>query len=107
MLAYPDIDPVAVELGPVAIHWYGLMYLAGFGAGWWLSRLRARDPRRGFAENRHATAVPGENTRSAWLGPVAGLAGGPRANPACNRRVPRFMGAHVHLLNVAGQGETS
>ncbi len=25
MLTYPDIDPVAIQLGPVAIHWYGLM----------------------------------------------------------------------------------
>jgi phosphatidylglycerol:prolipoprotein diacylglycerol transferase len=30
MLAYPQFDPVALQLGPVAIHWYGLMYLAAF-----------------------------------------------------------------------------
>ncbi len=41
MLHYPQIDPVALQLGPVAIHWYGLMYLAGFLAGWWLGRVRA------------------------------------------------------------------
>ena len=31
MLTYPHIDPVALQLGPVAIHWYGLTYLAAFG----------------------------------------------------------------------------
>mgnify|MGYP003607797698 CR=1 FL=1 len=31
MLTYPQIDPVALQLGPVAIHWYGLTYLAAFG----------------------------------------------------------------------------
>ncbi|MES3003321.1 MAG: prolipoprotein diacylglyceryl transferase [Pseudomonadota bacterium] len=31
MLKYPQIDPVALQLGPVAIHWYGLTYLAAFG----------------------------------------------------------------------------
>ena len=43
MLTYPEIDPVALQLGPVKIHWYGLMYLVGFAAGWWLGRLRAKE----------------------------------------------------------------
>ena len=30
MLMYPHIDPVALQIGPLAIHWYGLTYLAGF-----------------------------------------------------------------------------
>ena len=41
MLTYPDIDPVAIQLGPIALHWYGLMYLIGFGAAWLLGRWRA------------------------------------------------------------------
>lgn len=48
MLHYPQIDPVALQLGPVAIHWYGLMYLAGFLAGWWLGRVRAARPGSGW-----------------------------------------------------------
>lgn len=40
---YPQIDPVAIELGPLAIHWYGLMYLFGFVAAWMLARWRAND----------------------------------------------------------------
>ncbi|QQD18043.1 prolipoprotein diacylglyceryl transferase [Spongiibacter nanhainus] len=44
MLTHPNIDPVAVQLGPLAVHWYGLMYLAGFAAAWYLGRRRCRQP---------------------------------------------------------------
>ena len=46
MLAYPQIDPVAIALGPLQIHWYGLMYLIGIGGAWFLAsrRVRAFDP---------------------------------------------------------------
>ncbi len=40
MLIYPDIDPVAIALGPLKIHWYGLMYLVGIGGAWLLARRR-------------------------------------------------------------------
>lgn len=42
MLSYPNIDPVAFSLGPVAVHWYGIMYLIGFLAAWLLLRYRCR-----------------------------------------------------------------
>jgi len=48
MLAHPAIDPVAFQLGPLKVHWYGLMYLAGFAAGWWLGRRRTRERWRGL-----------------------------------------------------------
>ena len=38
---YPQIDPVIVSFGPIAIRWYGLAYLAGFLAAWWLGNRRA------------------------------------------------------------------
>jgi phosphatidylglycerol:prolipoprotein diacylglycerol transferase len=44
VIAYPEIDPVAFALGPVKVHWYGLMYVVGFIAGWWLARKRAAMP---------------------------------------------------------------
>jgi len=44
MLTYPEIDPIALALGPVKIHWYGLMYVVGFIAGWWLARRRGAKP---------------------------------------------------------------
>jgi phosphatidylglycerol:prolipoprotein diacylglycerol transferase len=42
MIAYPEIDPVVAALGPIKVHWYGLMYLFAFGSAWWLGKLRAR-----------------------------------------------------------------
>ena len=44
MLVHPQFDPVAVSLGPLSIHWYGLTYLVAFVAGWWLARLRTARP---------------------------------------------------------------
>ena len=42
MWQYPQIDPVALSLGPLHIHWYGLMYLAGFASfyfyGSWIAK---------------------------------------------------------------------
>jgi phosphatidylglycerol:prolipoprotein diacylglycerol transferase len=40
MLVHPNFDPVAFSIGPLAVRWYGLMYLAGFAAAWWLGRRR-------------------------------------------------------------------
>jgi phosphatidylglycerol---prolipoprotein diacylglyceryl transferase len=50
MLSYPDIDPVMLELGPLRIHWYGFMYLAGFSVSWLLMRWRSH--RLGLQEDR-------------------------------------------------------
>jgi phosphatidylglycerol:prolipoprotein diacylglycerol transferase len=44
MLTYPHIDPVAFSIGPVHVHWYGIMYLIGFAAAWWLGQRRASLP---------------------------------------------------------------
>ena len=40
MLTHPNFDPVAIQIGPLAIRWYGLMYLVGFAAAYGLGRLR-------------------------------------------------------------------
>ena len=37
-----DIDPIALHLGPVQVHWYGVMYMLGFIAAWLLGRRRIR-----------------------------------------------------------------
>jgi len=46
MLPYPQIDPVALAIGPLKIHWYGLMYLIGIGGAWFMAsrRLNRFDP---------------------------------------------------------------
>ena len=42
MLTYPQFDPVAIAIGPVSIHWYGIMYIIAFGGAWALASYRAR-----------------------------------------------------------------
>ena len=37
-----EIDPIAFGLGPLQVHWYGIMYLLGFLVAWWLGRRRIR-----------------------------------------------------------------
>ena len=45
MIILHQIDPIALALGPLQIHWYGIMYLLGFGVAWWLGRRRIRQGR--------------------------------------------------------------
>ena len=42
MLTYPAIDPVAFSVGPLQVHWYGLMYLLGFISAWGLAQWRVK-----------------------------------------------------------------
>lgn len=44
MFTYTEIDPIALQLGPLAVRWYGLMYVIGILGGWWLGRIRSRQP---------------------------------------------------------------
>ena len=44
MLVHPQFNPIALQLGPVGIHWYGLMYVVGFVLFLWLGTLRTRQP---------------------------------------------------------------
>ena len=34
--SFPDIDPIAFQIGPLAVRWYGLMYLFGFVGGYFV-----------------------------------------------------------------------
>ena len=42
MITYPEINPIIVQLGPLAIRWYGLMYMLSFLLGWPLLQRRAQ-----------------------------------------------------------------
>lgn len=52
MFTYPKIDPVALDLGPVQIHWYGIMYLVAFATAWWLGKKRAEKPGSGWTKEQ-------------------------------------------------------
>ena len=40
MLVFPQFDPVAISVGPISIHWYGVMYIIAFGGAWVLANYR-------------------------------------------------------------------
>jgi phosphatidylglycerol:prolipoprotein diacylglycerol transferase len=46
VLVHPQFDPVAISLGPLAIHWYGLMYLLAFASFYLLGRLQIQSDRQ-------------------------------------------------------------
>ena len=50
MLIHPQFDPVALSVGPIAVRWYGLMYLVGFALFWLLGRRRTKDSWRLITE---------------------------------------------------------
>lgn len=45
---YPAIDPIIFSIGPLAVRWYGLAYLAAFAMCWWLGNVRAARPGSGW-----------------------------------------------------------
>jgi len=52
MFTYPKIDPVALDLDIIQIHWYGLMYLTAFALAWWLGKKRASRPKSGWTSEQ-------------------------------------------------------
>ena len=44
MLIHPQFDPIAFSVGPIAVRWYGLMYLIAFAAFFLLGRQRLKQP---------------------------------------------------------------
>ena len=50
MLVHPQFDPIAVQVGPLAVHWYGLMYLIGFTLFYLLGLYRCRQKWRGITK---------------------------------------------------------
>lgn len=44
MLTHPNFDPIALSIGPLNVHWYGIMYLLAFGSAWFLAMHRAKQP---------------------------------------------------------------
>ncbi|HGM7035647.1 TPA: prolipoprotein diacylglyceryl transferase [Serratia marcescens] len=50
-LAFPKFDPVIFSIGPVSLHWYGLMYLVGFVFAMWLAVRRTNKPGSGWTKD--------------------------------------------------------
>ncbi len=52
MLPYPSINPIIVQVGPLALRWYGLMYLIGLTGAYWLIRRRVAEQRLGLTPDQ-------------------------------------------------------
>lgn len=48
---FPDFDPIAFSIGPIALHWYGAMYLIGVLFALWLAVRRAKQPNSGWTKD--------------------------------------------------------
>ncbi len=57
MLTHPQFNPIALEIGPIAIRWYGLMYLVAFAGFYFLGRYRLRQTRFATATGMDAKAL--------------------------------------------------
>lgn len=57
MISYPDISPVAIDLGTIKVHWYGLMYLFGFLAAWWIGNYRAKQKDSGWNKEQVSDVI--------------------------------------------------
>ena len=68
MIRYPNINPIAFRIGPLKVHWYGIMYLIGFACGWGLGRYRGSRP--------GSTWKPVDVDDLIFFGMVGGLLGG-------------------------------
>jgi phosphatidylglycerol---prolipoprotein diacylglyceryl transferase len=42
LLNYPQINNIAIQIGPIKIYWYGISYLISFTIAWWLAKIRAQ-----------------------------------------------------------------
>jgi len=91
MLEFPQIDPVALGIGPFKVRWYGLMYMAGFAAAWLLGRYRAAKPGSGWK--------PGEvNDLLAYS--MLGLIIGARLGYALFYDFPTFAAAPMEVFKI-------
>lgn len=91
MIAYPEIDPVVVALGPVKIHWYGMMYLIAFASVWWLGKRRASQP--------HSIIRPDQIDDLVFYGALGAVLGG-RIGSVFFYNLDSFISDPLYLLKI-------
>ncbi|MBG2838257.1 prolipoprotein diacylglyceryl transferase [Proteus terrae] len=90
-LKFPEIDPVMFSIGPVSLHWYGMMYLVGFVFALWLANHRAAKPNSGWAKNEVETLL--------YVGFVGVFIGG-RLGYVLFYNLPVFLNDPLYLFKV-------
>ena len=101
---YPHIDPIALQLGPIAIHWYGLTYLAGFALFYFLGTRRlGHEPYRSLAGAAGWSRKDVEDIL--FLGVMGVIVGGRLGY--CVFYKPGYYLAHPHEIFYVWQGGMS
>lgn len=90
-LVLPEIDPVMFSIGPVALHWYGFMYLVGFVFALWLANRRAAKPNSGWSKNEVENLL--------YIGFVGVFVGG-RLGYVLFYNLPVFLDDPLYLFKV-------
>ncbi|MCT8264881.1 prolipoprotein diacylglyceryl transferase [Proteus terrae] len=90
-LKFPEIDPVMFSIGPVSLHWYGMMYLVGFVFALWLANRRAAKPNSSWTKNEVETLL--------YVGFVGVFIGG-RLGYVLFYNLPVFLNDPLYLFKV-------
>src|SRR3546814_9379964 len=98
MLVHPQFDPVAIQIGPVAVHWYGLMYLIGFALVWLLGRWRI---------NHGKTDLTLRDLEDLIFYCVLGVVIGGRLGYALFYKPSEYLANPIELLYVRSEEHTS
>ena len=90
-IAFPQFDPVIFSIGPVSLHWYGLMYLVGFVFAMWLAVRRANQPGSGWKK---------EEVENLLYAGFLGVFLGGRIGYVLFYNLPLFLENPLYLLKV-------
>jgi phosphatidylglycerol:prolipoprotein diacylglycerol transferase len=103
MLNYPQIDPIILEIGPFALRWYGLMYLIGFLASYFLVRSQIKGLEIAFQkdgiDSQHANIIEEQNhLDSIFLWLVIGIIAGGRLGYVLFYNLPYYLDHPLEML---------
>ncbi len=94
MLHWPHFDPVALQIGPIAIHWYGLMYVLGFITIYTLAR------RQMVVRGEWGTLVDAEHFEGLFSWLILGVVIGGRLAYVIFYNAPYYLAHPLHVFYV-------
>ena len=96
-IAFPAIDPVLVQIGPLAIRWYALGYIVGILFGWWYARRSSRNQRL-WGGKRADEARP--TSTISWSGRARRRPRRPRSATCCSTILPHYIANPLDIFAV-------
>ena len=92
MLSYPAIDPVALSIGPLQVHWYGIMYMLAFIGAYFLALRNSQRPWSPIRKPQVEDLI----FYGAWGVILGGRLGGESRHRG--RRTHQHLGCSDHLI---------